>query len=135
MDKTMEGLLVSSVQDDGHDSKAKAAVRDTQDTIEVILICEKQGQYELIDGTKLPMGELPEDIAKLIAKQTLRLPQKCSHYDQIVALEKIAINKVRKWQDNPWLAGELFLILDEDGATTMDKYRLQYTRKYGLTIV
>jgi CRISPR-associated endonuclease/helicase Cas3 len=135
MEETMESLLVSSVQDDGEDRKAKAAVRDTQDTIEVILICEKQGQYELLDGTKLPKDESPyDDLAKLIAKHTLRLPQKCSHYAQLTALEKITNSKVRKWQESPWLSGELFLILDENGTALLDSYELQYTTKYGLAV-
>jgi CRISPR-associated endonuclease/helicase Cas3 len=134
-DMTMEGLLVSYVQDDGYDRRAKAAVKDTQDTIEVILICEKQGQYELIDGTKLPKDKLPDDdLAKLIAKHTLRLPQKCSHYAHLAELEKITNNKVRKWQESPWLSGELFQILDENGTALLDSYELQYTKKYGLAI-
>jgi CRISPR-associated endonuclease/helicase Cas3 len=134
-ENTMEGLLVSTIQDDKFDRKAKAAVRDTQDTIEVILICEKQGQYELLDGTKLPKDESPDDdLAKLIAKHTLRLPQKCSHYAQLTALEKITNSKVRKWQESPWLLGELFLILDENGTALLDSYELQYTKKYGLAV-
>ncbi|MDR0948688.1 MAG: CRISPR-associated helicase Cas3' [Lachnospiraceae bacterium] len=132
--ETMEGLLVSSIQDDAEDKKAKAAVRDTQDSLEVILIQEKQGRYELMDGTVLPSGEVSDDLAKVIAKHTLRLPSKCSHYAQISALEESSKVCVPLWQKNHWLTGELFLIVNETGSAVLEPYQLQYSKKYGLMV-
>jgi hypothetical protein len=48
-------------------------------------------------------------------------------------LEQVCIEKhLDKWQESPWLKGELFLVVDEQYQARLGNYRLTYNREYGL---
>ena len=39
-----------------------------------------------------------------------------------------------EWQNNPWLQGELILLLDNDNSTHLCGYRLYYDFEVGLVV-
>ena len=134
--------------------RGQRAVRDTQETIEVLLVRrDSDGEAALmpwVGGRGVARGEtLPEDSepsveqSVLLAQCAVRLPlsicplQKLD--DCINELEQGCWPIVRCWQESPWLSGRLLLPMEEVEpghfeATVMGK-RVAYTRRAGLSTV
>ncbi|WDF83243.1 CRISPR-associated helicase Cas3' [Lacticaseibacillus pabuli] len=109
---------------------ASAAVRDIQETVEVILTRHNdQGDY-LLDGRKLTECSDME-----IAQQVVRLPAVTTRdiTNTITELEKITGQLYRSWQDSTWLRGALALPLDDNLSAVLNGWQLQYSRQYGLS--
>lgn len=116
--------------DEADDDKGQRAVRDTQDTVEVILLCKRDGEACLLPwigdkrngierGAVIPVDTVPcDDVAKVAAQCSVRLPVAlCAHgrIDTLIAaLEKGCETEAVYWQESPWLAGKLALFLHED---------------------
>lgn len=119
-----------------------AAVRDTDQSIEVLLIQEKNGDRLFFlpwreNGRELPPNEIPDDeLAKALARQSIRLPRAlCVPWaigETIEELELINGGRLAMWRKSSWLKGELFLILDNKYSATLCGYRLTYDRYLGL---
>ncbi|QAS70547.2 CRISPR-associated helicase Cas3' [Oenococcus sicerae] len=119
---------------DTNDQQAAAAVRDINETLEIILVQDTKTGFYLLDGTKLEESMLA-DQAKMIAQQVVRLPTVFSYKIEktITELEKITAKLFPMWQDNKWLRGSLVLPLDQDLSCVLLNYRLTYSQKYGLS--
>lgn len=120
-----------------------AAVRDTEDSVEVLLVMRsKAGKFSFLpwigNGAELdPYVEPPAHIARKLARCSIRLPAavcgKYREFDATIAyLEQINREWLSAWQLSPWLRGELFLILDDQLTAEFGKFRLIYHRQYGL---
>lgn len=120
---------------DKDESRAQATVRDTQESIEIILLQRIDGHDYLLDGTNI--GELPEDSRdKIIAQQLIRLPHAVTlDIDKAIKeLENITSKYYPDWQTNSvWLRGALALPLDENLYIDFNGYRLHYSSKLGLS--
>lgn len=134
--------------------RGQRAVRDTQETIEVLLVRRgDDGEISLmpwVGDRDVDRGEvLPQDSEPSVAQSTLlaqcavRLPLSVCPVDKIDAcideLERGCGTYVRCWQDSPWLSGRLLLPMweAEPGvfeAEVMGK-RVIYTRREGLSTV
>ena len=116
--------------DENDEDKGQRAVRDTQDTVEVMLLSESNGEVRLLpwigdkrtgvdEGAVIPTDDVPDDVvAKVAAQCSVRLPTNlCRRDDElaalIVALEDGCASEVSCWQKSPWLAGKLALFLHE----------------------
>lgn len=131
--KTIHSWLRKAYSGDG-----EAKVRDTESTIEVILVQKRHNGIYLIGNENSILANTVPDLqtAKLIARQRIRLPnclcQKWNIDETIKTLEKQTMQYLMAWQESPWLKGELFLILDEKLQTSLNEYCLQYDENKGL---
>jgi CRISPR-associated endonuclease/helicase Cas3 len=143
VDDTIMGLLSTDVSKLS-EARSEAAVRDSADSVEVLLVYEKGEVYRLPiadaagNEITLPANVMPEnEQAKAFAKCSLRLPAALSSPwkidDTIRQLEEENLKKVAAWQKSPWLRGALFLALNEAGEATIGDYKLSYCQEDGLT--
>ncbi|KRL76658.1 hypothetical protein FC36_GL001901 [Ligilactobacillus equi DSM 15833 = JCM 10991] len=112
------------------DLKAAAAVRDIQETIEVILVKQTTSGYCLLSG------QLIENVtSEELANQTVRLPYAVikNLTETIAKLEDITRKKFYTWQSDPWLKGQLALVLDNHQHVKLNGYDLIYDSGCGLS--
>ena len=140
-----DGSLVGWLQTSVFGASARtgeAAVRDSDESIEVVLVRRSQnGKLHFLPwiegGHCIPQNEPPcEKTARAVAQCVVRLPYAlCAPSaieKTITVLEEAKARELYEWQSSSWLAGELFLILDSELATTLCGYRLSYHRDLGL---
>lgn len=130
--KSLHKWLDWDLPDDGRgEIKAQAAVRDIQETLEVILLKKVDDKFCLIDGRNL------NDVNdKIVSEQVIRLPSAITpewKLDEIIKkLEDITIKNVPQWQQSIWLKESLTLILDQNQTTEFLGYKLSYSSDSGL---
>ena len=140
---TLTDLLNTSVDEDKSGKRAEAAVRDTGDSVEVLVIQRRQDgslwtlPFAARRGDERIPSETPnEELARIIAACSVRLPQVLSGPWQIdktiAAFEKNNRDLPKTWQESHWLKDELFLTLDEDFCAEIAGWRITYDEKYGL---
>ncbi|MES6501151.1 CRISPR-associated helicase/endonuclease Cas3, partial [Cutibacterium acnes] len=86
----------------------------------------------------LPLFGAPGgDLARAVASCTVTLPRSLSNpwdIDQtITELENAPID-LSSWQSSPWLRGQLVLVLDADGNSTLLDRQIHYDLSRGLTV-
>lgn len=124
------------------DSRARAAVRDGEDSLEVLLV-EDEGEpgnpiwkvFDLIGDNAqiyLPMNApLTDEDARLLAQSSVRLPAFASNPANIdKVLDELSFH-IDEWQQNRLVAGQLILPM-VNGETVLAGRRLMYTRERGL---
>ncbi|BDR52363.1 CRISPR-associated helicase/endonuclease Cas3 [Bombiscardovia nodaiensis] len=135
------------------EDKGQRAVRDTQESVEVILLANAEdGQARLLpwvgsDAYHIQPGELVEtqsvpsiELAKLVAECTVRLPlimgQGLALDKLIEELEDHCGDRTAAWQKSDWLSGQLVLFLDQESqhvwSTEIHGYKLSYSQDTGL---
>ncbi len=130
------------------------AVRDTGETVEVLALELREGGVHLLPwigdeaqgveyGAQVDTAWVPDDAtAQLAAQSAVRLPQSLCRpeelEDLIDELEKACGPYVGSWQESPWLAGCLALLLErgEDGkfSTVLRGRVVTYSRENGLVV-
>lgn len=125
-----------------NDQRAAAAVRDGNQSIEVLVLQKKEnGSIHFLpwqeDGREIPTDHVPDnEECLLIAKQRLRLPSAlCKEYNidhTISTLESVYESFFEEWKDSAWLCNELILLLDESGCSELGGFRLKYDYEKGL---
>lgn len=122
------------------ESKGREAVRDTDFSIEVILlkeldedrICFAQNESKVFDKTIIPSYVQRKEIRK----QRIKLPQSLTkNYiveNTIKCLEKRQMEVIPEWIKGGEFGGELFLILDDNAEALVNDYWLQYSKTDGL---
>lgn len=116
------------------DTDAEAAVRDTDETIEVIALV-RNDENSCTDFSRTAIFNvnttLEHSEERLIANQRLKLPPSFAKYHFRETLE--SLTPIPKgWRDSKLLRGELLLILDENGEAELIEKRLRYTKERGL---
>ncbi|MDY4003580.1 MAG: CRISPR-associated helicase Cas3' [Ligilactobacillus saerimneri] len=115
------------------DERANAAVRDIEETLEVIVTRASRTGDELVDGQKL------ENLSsEIIAEQTVQLPRVFSLDNKkiektIAKLEEQTAMHYPHWQQDSWLRGMLALRLDSNNQALLDDYQLTYLPDLGLS--
>ncbi|MBS3976174.1 MAG: CRISPR-associated helicase Cas3' [Syntrophomonadaceae bacterium] len=137
-----EGSLCNWLNTEVSDKSGEAAVRDGDESIEVILLQRKKNckLYFLPwieNGYELMQNEIPDaELAWTLARCSVRLPTMlCAPWmidNTIATLENLNREQLFEWQKSPWLKGELFLILDENNSANLCGYRLIYDQDLGL---
>ena len=130
-----------------NDEKGQRAVRDTEDTIEVILLQKRGGGIGFLpwlvegaqDGGCLSVDVPPsEQVAKIAAQCSVRLPAWMSRGslgdDIVTSLEDLSEPYVMQWQDSKWLAGKLIVPLDEALSAEVSGWRITYSERKGLFV-
>lgn len=139
--ENLVGWLDTSIAHDPSGKRGEAAVRDTEDSLEVLVVQRCGKEYNMLPWLAKYPGRIisphapPEmELARALAECSIQLPRElCWKMDETIKeLEKIALNELREWQHSSWLKGELFLILDEHLSTELCGYHLQYDQRYGL---
>nr|WP_162689259.1 type I-E CRISPR-associated protein Cse1/CasA [Streptomyces sp. ST1020] len=144
------GWQAASAGDVDDSPKGRAQVRDSDETLEVLVV-QRQADGRLTTVPWLPDDgdgrrgglDLPEDFmpspraCKTVAASALTLPGRFSKpymVDRTIAeLERFL---VPAWQvkECPWLAGELILVLDPDCQTSLAGFVLTYSHTDGLRV-
>jgi len=141
------GWLDTRVEDDRSGKRGEATVRDTGDTIEVLLIQQLSNSktrilpwVEQFGGVEIPLDSIPSpELAKAITRCSVRLPAIFGRpwmIDKVI--RELEVNNMEllpeSWQESMWLQGELFLILDFELRTKLAGYTLQYDKQSGLLV-
>jgi CRISPR-associated helicase Cas3/CRISPR-associated endonuclease Cas3-HD len=128
------------------DQKLMARVRDSDSSLSVIVLLKAQGglllssedirsQYGIIGMNE----SISHDMAVVIMSQTINLPPLLSHPGIIDGtIRELEKDKIDAWQTSPLLAGELVLLLDENGERTMEignaVFHVRYDTDMGLVV-
>lgn len=135
------GWLDTSITNDPSGKRGEATVRDTEESLEVIVIQKRSNHFFLLPWLKEYKGreistDIPPkpDIARAMAECSIQLPHElCWNLDETIReLENISLNEFRAWQQSDWLKGELFLVLDEQLNAELCGYQLHYDQNYGM---
>ncbi|MBT1182145.1 CRISPR-associated endonuclease Cas3'' [Bifidobacterium sp. CP2] len=155
-EETLVDWFKTTAIDDTDDDKGQRAVRDTQETVEVMLLRRRDDSIRLLPwvgdarhgiepGAEVPTNSVPDDrLALLISQCSVRLPIAMSGYGGkgidglIKELELGCVDETMVWRDSPWLAGKLAVFLEEeaDGGlrTSLNGYVVRYDRRAGLYV-
>jgi CRISPR-associated endonuclease/helicase Cas3 len=138
--ETLIDWLKYDYQNTKEQKQAEAGVRDTEDTIEVIVVQCINDEFRILPwvkncgGVHMPHDVTPDDeLASALAECTVTLPQTLSKrwvIDKVIC--ELEHNKVPAWEKSHWLRGELFLVIDENFKATLCGHQLRYDKKYGL---
>lgn len=118
-----------------NDSDGEAAVRDGQETIEVlVLVKTSDTEYSLFSRDAVfDITSVPDNVqAKLIAKQRLRLPAFFSKsYNFGKTIEILANAMPQAWRNAKWLKGEILLLLDGNNKINLLGRTYKYSTERG----
>lgn len=136
------------------DVRARAAVREADESIEVVAVQGLEGEFRLlpwvvdVQGSRPNGGSLgngygvPDDeAARLAANCTVSLPPRLSSvrsYREVIdALESQV--QIPGWQESRWLQGQLVVVFDPECNSVVETsscvYRLHYSEEAGLELV
>ncbi|WP_260640608.1 type I-E CRISPR-associated protein Cse1/CasA [Streptomyces angustmyceticus] len=140
------GWLGAGVGDADDSTAGRAQVRDSRESLEVLVVMRRadgtlctlpwldQGR----GGLELPTDAVPSArAARAAAASGLRLPYHFSFPDKLEqALAELEELYIPAWQEKEshWLAGELILVLDEDGRSRLAGWNLAYDPEEGLLV-
>lgn len=150
--ETMVGLTDrrGDEPDDDGSAASRARVRDTDDTLEVVVIRRDGGVLRPMPEAGLPPGtvlptelDCPDDIvAGRLAVCTLTLPGAITppwaDRKGVAAIDRVIRELERQgaalqgWSQSPWLKGSLVLVLDESLHARLDGWDLYYDPDRGL---
>ncbi|MDR6867122.1 CRISPR-associated helicase Cas3/CRISPR-associated endonuclease Cas3-HD [Microbacterium resistens] len=139
--------LLNWIKDDAgdpdRDPSARGAVRDTEETLEVLVLQEDEegvlrtpSWLRRHGGAAVPTESLPAPwLSDVILGCSLRLPLalcRGEHIDQHIRTLEHRY-PAPAWHGSHALRGELILVLDVDGRVTLEPFDLLYTREDGLS--
>ncbi|MFF5471925.1 CRISPR-associated helicase Cas3' [Streptomyces achromogenes] len=144
------GWVAAGVGDTDDTPTGRAQVRDSRDSLEVVVV-QRRGDGSLAtlpwlkpDGKKrqraglaLPQDATPTRFAARTAVScALRLPMQFSGETMDRAIQELERLYMPNWQgkDSPWLADQLILALDEDCQTRLAGFSLKYGPVDGLKV-
>ena len=139
--KQTENLIgwLNNVHPNETEERATATVRDTSDSIEVILLKKFNNGYTFLDSDcTINLKDKIKDIEVqlALAKETVRLPNVLSQFynidKTIDELEEYRNRYLLEWGESSWLKQALGLILNDQNEIVLNGYRLTYDNKYGL---
>lgn len=144
--QTLTDLFQAPAGDIDRDSwgeeRGMAQVRDTDPTVEVLLVKEGSHGYRPFDpeapdddaGVEIMPGAVPEEHqAHTIAASSVRLPRAFSRPDRFnAALDQLETKTDPAWHHSFALKGQLMLALDEDNQAVLAGRRLEYDPELGL---
>lgn len=136
------------------DVRGRAAVRETDESIEVVAVQELEGEFKLLPWAVNAQGRRPtedslgdgfslpdDEAARLAANCTVSLPPRLSSawsYQEVIdALESQV--RIPGWQGSRWLQGQLVMVFDSEYNSVVETrsyvYCLHYSEESGLELV
>ncbi|WP_285726878.1 CRISPR-associated helicase Cas3' [Psychromicrobium xiongbiense] len=126
------------------DNKAGAAVRDIEESLEVIALFRDESEqvmtppwWEENGGVPLPLDAPPKPwLGRAILGSTLSLPGwmcRGGRVDSLISHLERAFD-FPQWAGSRELKGELAVIFDQTGRATLDSYTLSYNAERGLEV-
>jgi CRISPR-associated endonuclease/helicase Cas3 len=138
---TLDGLHERSTAPLTDDEKVAAVVRDGEESVEVVLVRHGPTGYLTLGGRTLgPNGDVAvhdDDVLEEVVGATVRLPAR----KDITAAAQAELTPLPGWRrtrddrsdrHDPWLQRARALVLDEDLAAELGRYRLTYNHEVGL---
>ncbi len=139
--------FIAGEASDPEDTTGYGRVRDSEDSLEVIvLVRQSNGMIRIPEGVPefggrivpsvLGNGPGDNELAMAMASCTVPLPQSLSGawiIDNMIA-ELENQHDVSGWQESPWLRGQLCLFLDEDGVAPLTVSAVSYGSDIGLVV-
>ena len=125
---------------DSSDERACAQVRDSDETVEVVIVQKYEEGYSIY-GENIDVSGLIDDseIAKKLARNTIKLPRIYSaNYmiDRTIdELEKYNNKYLNDWRRINWLKGSLGIILDENNEFKLCDKVFKYDDRYGVRMI
>ncbi|MDR1448410.1 MAG: CRISPR-associated helicase Cas3' [Candidatus Ancillula sp.] len=149
------GLLDIEVRN-SNENAMSASVRDTSESLEVIIVQKKDGKLYLFTWvakkfecpSEIPVDDIPKtELAKIISQCSVNLPYKLSNPGAIdatiLAIEGSMCKSglFDKWQESYYLSGKLVIAVDERLELELDfqnvigvDYTIRYDREYGIIL-
>lgn len=133
------GYFEPGEPDDGNGGRRQ--VRDSEDSLEVIVVQRANGELHGMPGSGLPENTVittdfePDAwIARRLASSTVRLPawSTRAYLDDVIA--HLELNAFAGWQQSRWLEGQLVLVLDEELRANVGPLTVQYDQNRGLMV-
>lgn len=150
----MNRCIAAVVESENDGDQGQRAVRDTQETVEVLLLHQCDDGLHLLPwvgnpcqrveaGAFIPTDWIPSsEVAQIAAQSSVRLPQSlcCERdFDKLITELEARCSGLMAWQESPWLKGSLVLFLEEgeEGVfeTELCGKRVTYTRERGLSTI
>ncbi|MGW5351049.1 type I-E CRISPR-associated protein Cse1/CasA [Streptomyces sp. NPDC004031] len=140
------GWVEAGVGDADDTTAGRAQVRDAEDSLEVLVV-QRRADGSLTTLPWLDRGrgglDLPEHAvppgraARAVAASALNLPWHfCKPWSIDRTIRELEAFCVEAWQTKecPWLAGELVLVLDEEGRASLAGFEIRYSPSDGLLV-
>ncbi|MFD9793363.1 CRISPR-associated helicase Cas3' [Streptomyces sp. NPDC059070] len=124
---TLEGLHYAGRRAASEDD-LDAVVRDSQRSVEVLIVRRSPGGYRAVDGTWMGVhGEVDDEVAvgRLLGG-TVRLPPR------LAEAAETELAPLPGWTGHPWLRYARALVLEEDGMAVLGTERVGYDEVLGL---
>lgn len=131
----LNGLLDG---DTGDDEKSEAAVRDSISSVEVILLQQPKSGLLTLFGTDKALDvsrRLDAETCGRLLRQRLRLPRALAsewNVEKTIEELKMRFHMPDAWRDDYRLSEELVLIVDGEGRSELNGFKLRYSRERGL---
>ncbi|MET9959486.1 type I-E CRISPR-associated protein Cse1/CasA [Streptomyces sp. NPDC006326] len=144
--RSLIGWIDAGVGDADDTRAGRAQVRDSEESLEVLVIQRRRdGTYATLPWLDRGLGdrELPVDAvpppraALAAAASALRLPYHFSKpwlIDRVISELELFCPEAWQAKESHVLAGELFLVLDEDCQTRLAGFELHYSETDGLEV-
>lgn len=135
------------------DVRGRAAVRETDESIEVVAVQGFEGGFKLLPWAVDVQGSLPnggslgdgidvpdDEAARLAANCTVSLPPRLSsvwNYQEVIDVLEGQV-QIPGWQESRWLQGQLVMVLDSECNSVVETgsyvYHLHYSEEAGLEL-
>lgn len=123
-------------------AKGQAQVRDTEDSVEVLVVVRVDGELRTLPdppkgGNRLvpEMGRPDDAVARIVANSSIRLPYSlCTPWRIDGVVSALEQNAFAGWQLSPWLRGQLVLVLDSELKARLHGATVHYDKRIGLTV-
>lgn len=144
---TLIGWLDGRAGDAEEAVAGQARVRDTEDTLEVLLVWQDEsGTVRVLPGkhehSEAPLGVTQvgppaPHLALSVLSTSVRLPQRITgrgRMDRVINELEVLGWQFSGWQESPWLAGQLILLLDASLRAVVGGESVRYDPELGLVV-
>ncbi len=146
--KDLVGWLEYPPREDDSGRTAEATVRDTDGSLEVILVCrDERGKFHIppwVEGYGmylLPEAEVPDELARCLVGCTITIPHGITHSHGKNCIPEIIgyLQEFNKqvippgWSNSMWLRDGMFIVLDEDNKAMLGGHTMAYDSQRGVS--
>lgn len=144
---SLVGWLDGAGVDSEEGAAGRAQVRDTEDTLEVLLVWQDEaGAVRVLPGVhehsgadlgETRMGAPSTPLALSVLASSVRLPHRITsrgRIDAVIRELEVAGWQFSGWQGSHWLSGQLILVLDADLRAQVGGEAVRYDADLGLVV-